>query len=73
MDLNNNKIVLLPADTKITIKEWQIIKDGDIEFLIGKVYGHPVQFNGTKISTSEIVKMEGKIAWVASGKKYFLE
>lgn len=41
--------------------------------LIGKVTGHPKKPNGARIKTSEVVRVEGRRVYTASGTAYWLK
>lgn len=70
------KIVLQgfnPAPGELLLKDWNIVEDGKIKYLTGKVYGHTDYMDGDFIGTSELVRMENGYAEVSSGKRYRLE
>lgn len=41
--------------------------------LHGEVYGHPKRVDGTRITTSPVVGVEGRVVRTASGSEYRLE
>lgn len=65
--------VFHPTHKELLLKDWNIVEDGKIRYLTGKVYGHSKYADGDFIGTSELVKMENGYAIVASGKRYKLE
>jgi len=56
----------------ILLTNWEVVRDGDITYLKGTVYRHPNYRDGELITTSELVKIAGKIAETSSGRKYTL-
>jgi len=58
---------------EILLRDWKVVSDGKIRYLMGKVYGHPSYTDGELIGTSELVKIENGYAHVDSGKVYKLE
>lgn len=54
------------------LRDYEIIFDGKIKYVNGRVYGHPGHPDGTSISTSAIITREGNIIVTDSGRKYRL-
>lgn len=41
--------------------------------IAGEVHGHPRKANGTRVTTSRIVRVEGRRVWTESGTEYLLD
>ena len=69
--MDKDRITIMSIN-EILLKNWQIVQGDNIRYLEGVVYNHPNFRNGERISTSEIITLDGGIAVTSSGRKYRL-